>query len=146
CGRRDSRIMVIFDRDCGAVRGDHYHRHYLACDGRWLEKCAPRGARGERRYRRAPPATTPLALGGRRTIGLGTGHQCTDAPPSAGGGPAAAVPACLRHGARRLPTARRRRRCSSGGSVVRLAPTLRRLHGLVVPILDDERPGCGGEF
>jgi hypothetical protein len=33
--------MVIFDRDCGAVRGDHYHRHCRACDGRWLEKCAP---------------------------------------------------------------------------------------------------------
>jgi hypothetical protein len=40
-GRRDSRIMVIFDRDCGAVRGDHYHRHCRACGGRWLEKCAP---------------------------------------------------------------------------------------------------------
>jgi hypothetical protein len=38
CGRRDSRIMVIFDRDSGAVRGDHYHRHCRACDGRWLEK------------------------------------------------------------------------------------------------------------
>jgi hypothetical protein len=36
-----SRIMVIFNRDCGAVRGDHYHRHCRACDGRRLEKCAP---------------------------------------------------------------------------------------------------------
>jgi hypothetical protein len=33
--------MVIFDRDCGAVRGGHYHRECLACDGRWLEQCAP---------------------------------------------------------------------------------------------------------
>jgi hypothetical protein len=41
CGRRDSRIMVILDRDCGAVRGDHYHRECLACGARWLEKCAP---------------------------------------------------------------------------------------------------------
>jgi hypothetical protein len=40
CGRRDSRIMVIFDRDCGAVRGDHYHRECLACGARWLEQCA----------------------------------------------------------------------------------------------------------
>ena len=30
--------MVIFDRDCGAVLSDHYHRHCRACDGRWLEK------------------------------------------------------------------------------------------------------------
>jgi hypothetical protein len=45
CGRRDSRIMVIFDRDCGAVGGDHYHRECLACGARWLEQCArSRGA------------------------------------------------------------------------------------------------------
>ena len=40
CGRRDSRIMVIFDRDCGAVIGEHYHRECRACGARWLEKCA----------------------------------------------------------------------------------------------------------
>jgi hypothetical protein len=33
--------MVIFDRDCAEVIGPHYHRHCRACDGRWLEKCAP---------------------------------------------------------------------------------------------------------
>jgi len=33
--------MVIFDRDCGAVIGEHYHRECLACGARWLEKCAP---------------------------------------------------------------------------------------------------------
>jgi len=40
CGRRDSPIMVIFDRDCGAVRGDHYHRECLACGARRREQCA----------------------------------------------------------------------------------------------------------
>jgi hypothetical protein len=32
--------MVIFDRDCGAVIGEHYHRECLACGARWLEQCA----------------------------------------------------------------------------------------------------------
>ena len=40
CGRRESPIMVIFDRDCGAVRGDHYHRECLACGARRREQCA----------------------------------------------------------------------------------------------------------
>ena len=41
CGRPDSRIMVIFDRDCGEVIGEHYHRECRACGARWLEQCAP---------------------------------------------------------------------------------------------------------
>jgi hypothetical protein len=32
--------MVIFDRDCGEVIGDRYHRECLACGVRWLEQCA----------------------------------------------------------------------------------------------------------
>jgi len=39
CGGRGP-IRVHFDRDCGAVRGDHYHRECLACGARWLEQCA----------------------------------------------------------------------------------------------------------
>ena len=41
CGRRDLRIMMIFDRECGAVIGAHIHRECRACGARWLEKCAP---------------------------------------------------------------------------------------------------------
>src|SRR5262249_22886573 len=41
CGRRGTRIMVIFDRDCEAVCGDHYHRHCLTCGGRSRERCQP---------------------------------------------------------------------------------------------------------
>jgi hypothetical protein len=51
CGRRDSRIMVFFDRDCGAVGGDHYHCECLACGARGGPKNA---RRRERRYRMAP--------------------------------------------------------------------------------------------
>jgi hypothetical protein len=32
--------MVIFDRDCGEVTREHYHRECLACGARWLEQCA----------------------------------------------------------------------------------------------------------
>jgi hypothetical protein len=32
--------LVIFDRDCRQVTGDHYHRECLACGARWLEQCA----------------------------------------------------------------------------------------------------------
>jgi hypothetical protein len=39
--RRRAPAMVIFDRECAQVIGPHYHRHCGACDGRWLEKCAP---------------------------------------------------------------------------------------------------------
>jgi hypothetical protein len=42
CGRR-TRIMVMFDRDCREASGDHYHRRCLACDGHWVERCAPAG-------------------------------------------------------------------------------------------------------
>jgi len=30
--------MVIFDRECGAVIGEHYHREGTACGARWLEQ------------------------------------------------------------------------------------------------------------
>jgi hypothetical protein len=32
--------MVIFDRECSEVIGEHYHRECLACGARWLEQCA----------------------------------------------------------------------------------------------------------
>jgi hypothetical protein len=32
--------MVIFDRECGEVIGEHYHRECRACGARWLEQCA----------------------------------------------------------------------------------------------------------
>jgi len=32
--------MVIFDRECGEVIGEHYHRECRACGARWLERCA----------------------------------------------------------------------------------------------------------
>jgi len=38
--RRRAPAMVIFDRDCGAVIGEHYHRECRACGARWLEQCA----------------------------------------------------------------------------------------------------------
>jgi len=28
--------MVIFDRECGEVIGEHYHRECRACGARWL--------------------------------------------------------------------------------------------------------------
>jgi hypothetical protein len=39
CRRRGPQ-MVSFDRDCGEVIGDHYHRECIACGARWLEQCA----------------------------------------------------------------------------------------------------------
>jgi len=38
--RRRASALVIFDRDCRPVTGDHYHRECLACGARWLEQCA----------------------------------------------------------------------------------------------------------
>jgi hypothetical protein len=42
CGqcRRRAAALVIFDRDCRDVTGEHYHRECLACGARWLEQCA----------------------------------------------------------------------------------------------------------
>ena len=37
CGAR-YEIRVHFDRDCAAVRGDHFHR-LCRCGHRWLERC-----------------------------------------------------------------------------------------------------------
>jgi hypothetical protein len=39
CRRRGPQ-MVIFDRDCREVRGEHYHRECRACSARWLAQCA----------------------------------------------------------------------------------------------------------
>jgi hypothetical protein len=39
CRRRGPQ-MVIFDRDCAEVIGEHYHRERRACGARWLEQCA----------------------------------------------------------------------------------------------------------
>jgi len=38
--RRRAPALVVFDRDCREVTGEHYHREYLACGARWLEQCA----------------------------------------------------------------------------------------------------------
>jgi len=40
CGGRGP-IRVHFDRDCGAVRGDHYHR-LCPCGYQWVERCGER--------------------------------------------------------------------------------------------------------
>jgi hypothetical protein len=39
CGRR-APALVVFDRDCGEVIGEHYHGECLVCGARWLEQCA----------------------------------------------------------------------------------------------------------
>jgi hypothetical protein len=38
--RRRAPALVIFDRDCRQVTGEHYPRECLACGARWLEQCA----------------------------------------------------------------------------------------------------------
>ena len=38
CGQR-TRQMVMFDRNCRQVTGDHFHRRCLACDATWVERC-----------------------------------------------------------------------------------------------------------
>jgi hypothetical protein len=38
--RRRTPALVIFDRDCRLVIGEHYHRECLAFGARWLEQCA----------------------------------------------------------------------------------------------------------
>jgi hypothetical protein len=38
--RRRAPALVVFDRDCHEVTGEHYHRECLACGARWLEQCA----------------------------------------------------------------------------------------------------------
>jgi hypothetical protein len=38
--RRRAPALVVFDRECGEVIGDHYHRECTACGARWLERCA----------------------------------------------------------------------------------------------------------
>jgi hypothetical protein len=38
--RRRAPALVVFDRECGAVIGEHYHRECLACGARRLEQCA----------------------------------------------------------------------------------------------------------
>ena len=52
--------MVIFDRDCGEVIGEHYHRECRACGARWLERApgvaAPSaGPAGRHRASALPP-------------------------------------------------------------------------------------------
>jgi hypothetical protein len=42
CRRRGPQ-MVMFDRDCREVSGEHYHRECRACGARWLEQCARSG-------------------------------------------------------------------------------------------------------
>jgi hypothetical protein len=37
--RRRAPAMVIFDRDCAEVRGDHYHR-VCPCGHRWVDRCS----------------------------------------------------------------------------------------------------------
>jgi hypothetical protein len=39
--RRRVPALVVFDRDCRDVSGEHDHRECLACGARWLEQCAP---------------------------------------------------------------------------------------------------------
>ena len=38
--RHRAPALVVFDRDCREVTGEHYHRECLACGERWLEQCA----------------------------------------------------------------------------------------------------------
>jgi hypothetical protein len=38
--QRLAQALVVFDRDCRDVTGEHYHRECLACGARWLEQCA----------------------------------------------------------------------------------------------------------
>jgi hypothetical protein len=38
--RRRAPALVVFDRDCREVTGEHYHRECLACGARRLEQCA----------------------------------------------------------------------------------------------------------
>jgi hypothetical protein len=38
--QRHAPALVVFDRDCREVVGEHYHRECLACGARWIEQCA----------------------------------------------------------------------------------------------------------
>jgi hypothetical protein len=38
CARR-VRAFVMFDRDCGRARGDHFHRRCTVCGHEWVERC-----------------------------------------------------------------------------------------------------------
>src|SRR5215472_12384747 len=66
CGQR-ARQMVMFDRNCREVTGDHFHRRCLGCDATWIERAAPRREQRDARTDavRAPwrtYATAPRAV------------------------------------------------------------------------------------
>jgi formate dehydrogenase maturation protein FdhE len=62
CARR-MRAYMIFDRDCGRARGDHYHRRCTVCGHEWL---IARGSRCDRCCDQAKNLNTGAVFSGPR--------------------------------------------------------------------------------